>query len=62
MTRYFLGQDDKPKMWYEYVPDLWPVSRLPNLTIEPSQPTKTGLVNADGVPIMKGPDRIGYLK
>lgn len=47
------------KSWWEYLPGD-PVDLGP-LTVYPAEPQRTGLLNADGRPIYRGPAPLGFL-
>jgi len=61
MSRYFTRA--ATKSWFEYMPDLTAVETSPlRPQVFEGEPQATGLLDVDGNPIFRGPDRIGYLR
>ena len=58
MSRYFAV----PKGWYEYEPDTWPSQPQQPMTVYPSDPVATGLVDEHGNMIMRGQNKIGFIR
>lgn len=52
---------ERTKSWWQDMPELYEPSAVPMLTVYPSEAVDTGLLDADGNPIMRSPARIGFL-
>ena len=52
----------KPVNWWQDMPERYEETTLPVLTVYPSEPTQTGILDENGNPIMRNPERMGFLK
>jgi hypothetical protein len=48
--------------WWHEMPERYEETTVPSLTVFPAEPVKTGLLDQDGNPIMRNPERIGFLR
>lgn len=44
------------------MPEQYDAPPAPQITVFPSEPTNTGILDADGNPIMRNPYPVGFLK
>jgi hypothetical protein len=54
---YFVGKKPKGEWWSDQ-----PAPPLGHPQVFVQEPVDTGLLNEDGKPIYRGPDRIGFIK
>lgn len=52
---------ERAKSWWQDMPEHYEPSAVSALTVYPSEAVDTGLLYADGNPIMRSPARIGFL-
>jgi hypothetical protein len=48
--------------WWHEMPERYEETTVPSVTVFPTEPVKTGLLDQDGNPIMRNPERIGFLR
>ena len=51
-----------PRQWWQDMPERYDETAAPLLTVYPVEATDTGLVDANGNPIMRAPRAIGFLR
>lgn len=52
----------KRRLWWQDMPERYEETIIPALTVFENEPTFTGILDAEGQPIMRGPEPIGFLK
>lgn len=52
----------RERSWWHWMPDEYDPTPTQTVTVFPTEPVKTGLLDQDGNPIMRNPERIGFLK
>jgi hypothetical protein len=56
------GVSKHQKNWWQEMPEQYDAPPAPQITVFPSEPTNTGILDADGNPIMRNPYPVGFLK
>jgi hypothetical protein len=48
--------------WWHWMPDEYAPTPTQPVTVFPSEPINTGVLDANGNPIMRNPEQIGFLR
>lgn len=53
---------ERTRSWWQVMPDEYAPTPMQQVTVFPTEPINTGLLDANGNPIMRDPYPIGFLK
>jgi hypothetical protein len=53
---------NRPTQWWQDMPERYEPNVPPVVTVFPIEPVNTGLLDFDGRPIMRSPEKLGFLK
>jgi len=56
------GVKTETRQWWHYMPETYDPTPTQSVTVWPSEPVRTGLLDSDGNPIMRNQERIGFLR